>query len=119
MIACLSDKMNLEYNQQVLESKGILFSRESTDILAYKKDKLFKFQTVRTDYGNLGVYKDLSWFELFVKLDFEYFLKYFRHLQNLDFGKYIKYLNATKGHLKGLFLNLYESGFLKSGSYWI
>jgi len=61
----------------------------------------------------------MTWFELFVKLDFENFIKYFRHLQNLDFGTFIKYLNAAKGEIKGLFLNLYDSNFLKSGSYWI
>lgn len=111
--------MSIEYNQFALESKGIIFERDSTDILAYKKDKLFKYQVKKTDFDNNDVYKGMSWFELFVKLDFENFLKYFRNLQNLDFGKFIKYLNCVKPHIKGLFLNLYESGFLKSGSYWI
>lgn len=62
----------------------------------------------------------MTWRELFVKLDFENFLKYFRLLSNnnLEFGKFILYLKAAK-EIKGLFLNLYDSNNLKSGAYWI
>jgi len=81
---------------------------------------LFKVnQNKPPQFSNNNVYEGLTWHQLFVKLDFEFFLKYFRHHQNLDFGKFIKYLNAAKGHIKGLFLNLYDSHYLKSGSYWV
>lgn len=108
MIANLSDNNSLEYNQFALVSWGIIIDQTSTDILAYKKDQLFKQKVSRPKINNNDVYKNFTWFELFVKLDFEHFLKYFWHLQNLNFGTFIQYLNIGKKHLKALFLNLYD-----------
>lgn len=89
MIANLSDNNSLEYNQFALVSWGIFIDQASTDILAYKKDQLFKQKVSKPKITNNDVYKNFTWFELFVKLDFEHFLKYFRHLQNLNFGTFI------------------------------
>jgi len=109
-------------NENGLEARGITIIRESTDILAFKKDQYFKtnYKATLTHFDNLGIYKNMTWRELFVKLDFENFLKYFRLLSNnnLEFGKFILYLKAAK-EIKGLFLNLYDSNNLKSGAYWI
>lgn len=122
MIANLCDETNIEVFDYNIESRGMVVIRESTDILAYKRDQYFKsnFKATDTKFDNLGVYANMTWRELFIKLDFEHFLKYFRLLSNdnLEFGKFILYLKAAS-EIKGLFLNLYDSNNLKSGSYWI
>ena len=60
--------------------------------------------------------QDMTWLQLFVKLDFEDFLNFFPLMDN--FKLLYDYLHAVNGRISCLFLKIQSKRTLKSGYYW-
>lgn len=102
-----SDHLNLNGPSKADDSL-IQFNKENftePEYIEIEKHKTFH------EYSN-----DMTWLELFAKLDFEEFLGIFPMLNNF---KYLyDYMHAIKGKVKCLFLKMQYKRLLKSGYYY-
>ena len=96
-----------------IENHGLLESDISRD----KEKFIGIFSAINEETAHQEYPKEMTWRDLFIKLDFEHFLEYFQVCP--DFKKYYRLMEIIKPYMKALVVKVNTKKPLKSGFNWI
>eukprot|EP00831_Metopus_contortus_P031985 TRINITY_DN25959_c0_g1_i1.p1 TRINITY_DN25959_c0_g1~~TRINITY_DN25959_c0_g1_i1.p1 ORF type:complete len:1431 (-),score=259.64 TRINITY_DN25959_c0_g1_i1:38-4204(-) len=105
------DLAEMSDNLRVNEKEDEKYIKKNKEILGGDLNKM-RDMTSYKDYPDT-----MNWRDLFIKLDFEYFMELFAY--NPDFKKFYAMLELIRPHVKCLSIMIIPKKLIKSGYHWI